>query len=169
VRPRAQEPAAALTACIDHIKAGDLDALLEFVPDEGARPPAGSGLGAGPGPGVAGAVASAPPHDPSHPPPPPPPAVIDKVIEMRRCNSSGGEPTWLRFTDVLQANAGSLLYLDSFAIRHLAHGAPRALALLSAVRVSPERYLQRCAVVAAGGEEAVLSFEMMQQDCIESQ
>jgi hypothetical protein len=88
---------------------------------------------------------------------------------MRRCNSSGGEPAWLRFSDVLQANAGSHLYLDSFAIRHLAHGAPRSLQLLSAVRVGPERYLQRCSVVAQGGEEAVLSFEMAKQECLENQ
>lgn len=124
-----EDPAAALAACIGHIEAGDLDALLEFVPDE----------------------------------------VIDKVIEMRRCNIGGGEPSWLRFTDVLQANASSLLYLDSYAIRHLAHGVPRSLRLLSAVRVSGDRYLQRCAVVSHSGEEAVMSFEMVQQECLESQ
>jgi hypothetical protein len=95
--------------------------------------------------------------------------VIDKMIEMRRCNIGGGDPSWLRFTDVLQADASSHLYLDSFAIRHLAHGVPRSLQLLSAVRVSPDRYLQRCAVVAPGGEEAVLSFEMLQQETCESQ
>ena len=111
------------------MQAGDLDALLEFVPDE----------------------------------------VIDKVIDARRCRGGGGEPSWLRFSDVLQVNEGVHLYLDSFAVRHLAHGAPAALALLSAVRVSPERYLQRCAVTGAGGEEAVLSFEMLQQDCLQSQ
>ena len=88
---------------------------------------------------------------------------------MRRCNIGGGEPSWLRFTDVLQANASSLLYLDSFAIRHLAHGVPASLQLLSAVRVSHDRYLQRCAVMAASGEEAVLSFEMLQQECLENQ
>lgn len=87
---------------------------------------------------------------------------------MRRC-SGGGEPAWLRFSDVLQANASSLLYLDSFAIRHLAHGAPKSLRLLSAVRVSPDRYLQRCAVVSESGEEAVLAFEMLKQECLESQ
>lgn len=116
----AGDPAAALAACLGHVARGDLDALLEYVPDE----------------------------------------VIDKVIEMRRCASGGGAPSWLRFADVLQADAPSLLYLDSFATRHLAHAPPRALRLLSAVRVSPERYLQRCAVTAESGEEAVLAFEM---------
>ncbi|GBF89018.1 hypothetical protein Rsub_01517 [Raphidocelis subcapitata] len=124
-----EDPAAALSKCIAHIEAGDLDGLLEFVPDE----------------------------------------VIDKVIEARRCNIGGGEPSWLRFTDVLQADASSHLYLDSFAIRHLALGVPRALRPLSTFRVSHDRYMQRCAVVAAGGEEAVLSFEMLQQECLENQ
>jgi hypothetical protein len=94
--------------------------------------------------------------------------VIDKVIEMRRCNIGGGEPSWLCFTDVLQADASRHL-LDSFAVRHLALGVPRALRPLSAVRVSGDRYVQRCAVTAAGGEEAVLSFEMLQQECLENQ
>lgn len=35
--PAAQDPAAALAKVTEHILAGDLDALLEFVPDEGAR------------------------------------------------------------------------------------------------------------------------------------
>lgn len=95
--------------------------------------------------------------------------MIDKVIEMRRCSGSGGEPSWLRFADVLQANTPSLLYLDSWAVRHLMHGGPARVQLLSAVRVSPERYLQRCAVTSQSGEEATLSFEMLQQDSIESQ
>ncbi|KAI8468911.1 MAG: hypothetical protein J3K34DRAFT_425570 [Monoraphidium minutum] len=123
-----EDPAAALATCIGHIEAGDLDSLLEFVPDE----------------------------------------VIDRVIEMRRCNISGGEPSWLRFTDVLQANASSHLYLDSFAVRHLT-APPRAVRRLSAVRVSGDRYLQRCEVVSESGEEAVLSFEMLQQECLENQ
>lgn len=188
-----QDPAAALATCISHIEKGDLDALLEFVPDEGERrrprgPPAPRPGGRlGPQLRAAGARRARswrarrphlrfqncwpPTPAPAPPPQTPPsrPAVIDRVIEMRRCNIGGGDPTYLRFTDVLQANASSLLFLDSFAVRHLAHGAPRALRLLSAVRVSADRYLQRCAVVAESGEEAVLAFEMMQQECAESQ
>lgn len=76
----------------------------------------------------------------------------------------------VRFEDVLQyASDPELLLLDTFAVRNLIMAAPGRVTTLSAMQVSPERYLQRCAIVSPSGEECVLTITVVKQDCLECQ
>jgi hypothetical protein len=36
-------------------------------------------------------------------------------------------------------------------------------------QVTPDKYLQRCAIVSPSGEECVLTFTVVLQDCLECQ
>jgi len=59
--------------------------------------------------------------------------------------------------------------VDSYALRNLCYGTPVSVTLLSAIRLSSDRYVQRCAIVAHSGEECVLTFSMLRQDALEPQ
>ncbi len=40
--------------------------------------------------------------------------------------------------------------------------------MLSSILLSPEKFVQRCAVKSSIGEQAVLTFELVQQECLQS-
>lgn len=40
--------------------------------------------------------------------------------------------------------------------------------VLSSMMVSPEKFVQRCDITSGVGERAVLTFELMQQECLQS-
>ena len=40
--------------------------------------------------------------------------------------------------------------------------------VLSSMMVSPEKFVQRCDITTGIGERAVLTFELMQQECLQS-
>eukprot|EP00877_Chromochloris_zofingiensis_P007885 jgi/Chrzof1/334/Cz01g11230.t1 len=120
------DPSDTMSCCLEHIRDGDLDGLLEFVRDE----------------------------------------VIDKVLAWRKFS---GRTKRLQFADVLQANNQDLLYLDTYALRNLVFAPPTSMQLLSAMHVTPEKYLQRYSVVSSYGEECVLTFTLCLQETLESQ
>lgn len=62
-----------------------------------------------------------------------------------------------------------MLYLDTFALRNLIMTAPQSVQVMSAMHVTPERYLQRCAIVSPSGEECVLTFSTALQEVSECQ
>ena len=42
------------------------------------------------------------------------------------------------------------------------------LQVLSSILVTPEKFVQRCAIKSSIGEEAILTFELVQQECLQS-
>ncbi len=40
--------------------------------------------------------------------------------------------------------------------------------VLSSILVSPEKFIQRCAIESSIGEQAILTFELVQQECLQS-
>ena len=40
--------------------------------------------------------------------------------------------------------------------------------VLSSMMVSPEKFVQRCNITTGVGEEAVLTFQLIQQECLQS-
>ena len=42
------------------------------------------------------------------------------------------------------------------------------LQVLSSIMVSPAKFVQRCAIKNGVGEQAVLTFELLQQECLQS-
>lgn len=57
--------------------------------------------------------------------------------------------------------------LDSYALRNLCWAPPACAAPLAAMRLGADRYLQRCAILAASGEECVLTFSLVRQEALE--
>lgn len=119
-----EEAAQAVEECLRIICARDLDALIDFVPDE----------------------------------------VIDDMLQSRK---SLRQPEPLTFADVLQFANQKHLYLDTFSVRNLVHSAPTSVKVLSSLRVSYDKYLQRCLIVSPSGEECILSFTLTLQDCLQ--
>lgn len=75
----------------------------------------------------------------------------------------------MRFEDILAASADGAPYLDTYALRNLVMAAPAEVHVLSAMHVTPERYLQRAAIVAPSGEECILTFTTTLQEVSECQ
>eukprot|EP00878_Enallax_costatus_P001044 GHUV01001179.1.p1 GENE.GHUV01001179.1~~GHUV01001179.1.p1 ORF type:complete len:365 (+),score=98.94 GHUV01001179.1:962-2056(+) len=96
-----------------------------------------------------------------------PDEVIDKLLALRKETGSSDEP--VHFEDILKANSEDLLYLDTYALRNLILAAPSSVQVLSAMHVTPDRYLQRCAIVSPSGEECVLTFGTTLQEVSECQ
>ncbi len=67
------------------------------------------------------------------------------------------------------ASTEDVLHLDTFAVRNLVYRAPLSIQPVSSMTVSADRYLQRCALVSPEGEECVVTFTLIRQECLESQ
>jgi hypothetical protein len=84
------------------------------------------------------------------------------------CNRSTEQ---VHFEDIVRASSDGegTPFLDTYSLRNLVMAAPCSVQLLSAMHVSPEKYLQRCAIVAPSGEECVLTFSAALQEVQECQ
>ena len=69
-----------------------------------------------------------------------------------------------------------LLFVFALILQALFTGIPKKhdarstpwLQVLSSILLSPEKFVQRCAVKSSIGEQAVLTFELVQQECLQS-
>ena len=77
----------------------------------------------------------------------------------------------MHFEDIVRASSDGVgtPFLDTYSLRNLVMAAPSSVQLLSAMHISPEKYLQRCAIVAPSGEECVLTFSAALQEVQECQ
>jgi hypothetical protein len=77
----------------------------------------------------------------------------------------------VHFEDIVRASSDGegTPFLDTYSLRNLVMAAPHSVQLLSAMHISPEKYLQRCAIVAPSGEECVLTFSAALQEVQECQ
>lgn len=108
--------------------------------------------------------------------------VLDGVLErvktkqeMRQAKEAGGGKAagsdalpapLVSFKDILEYGGKEGFHLDAFAMRLLVFHNPKELQTLSSITLG-DRFLQRCAVVGASGEQAVLTFELVLQDALE--
>jgi len=103
--------------------------------------------------------------------------VIDAVIARRKASPRGRAGEALRFADVLDTAGGAgagaggagAMQLDTFALRTLVFSTPASVTPLSSLMLGGGRFVQRCLVRSATGEEAVLTFVLVRQDVIKSQ
>eukprot|EP00882_Tetradesmus_deserticola_P007026 GHRQ01007398.1.p2 GENE.GHRQ01007398.1~~GHRQ01007398.1.p2 ORF type:complete len:209 (+),score=68.35 GHRQ01007398.1:903-1529(+) len=94
--------------------------------------------------------------------------VIDKLLALRK---ETGSTEQVHFEDIVRASSDGegTPFLDTYSLRNVVMSAPRSVQLLSAMHVSAEKYLQRCAIVAPSGEECVLTFSAALQEVQECQ
>uniref|UniRef100_A0A383WPH7 Uncharacterized protein n=1 Tax=Tetradesmus obliquus TaxID=3088 RepID=A0A383WPH7_TETOB len=97
-----------------------------------------------------------------------PDEVIDKLLALRK---ETGSTEQVHFEDIVRASSDGegTPFLDTYSLRNLVMAAPSSVQLLSAMHISPEKYLQRCAIVAPSGEECVLTFSAALQEVQECQ
>jgi hypothetical protein len=70
----------------------------------------------------------------------------------------------------LVGNSGQVTLLATAARQpHSSKTQGHALVLCVHVQVTPEKYLQRCSIVAPSGEECVLTFNVVLQEALECQ
>lgn len=123
-----------------------------------------------------------------------PDTVIDRLIERKRAKreeaaadaaaaaafgapqqaaqqaaqqSALSEDDDLCFEELVALAQPSDLALDSYSARGLMNAAPRSAAVLSSLKLAADRFLQRYSVVAASGEEMVLTFDMQLEECLQ--
>jgi hypothetical protein len=73
----------------------------------------------------------------------------------------------LNFEELVALAQPSDLALDSYSARGVLNAAPRSAAVLSSLKLAPDRFLQRYNVVACSGEEMVLTFDMQLEECLQ--
>lgn len=70
----------------------------------------------------------------------------------------------------LVGNSGQVTWLATAARQlHSSETQGHAVVLCVHVQVTPEKYLQRCSIVAPSGEECVLTFNVVLQEALECQ
>lgn len=127
----AEEAAATVNDCLRLATEGQIDALLEHVPDD----------------------------------------VVDRCIEQRksaRIRTPGICVSDLSFQDIVRSSNKREFVFDAYAQRCLIFFPLLHHQVLSSFLVSPEKFIQRCAIESSIGEQAILTFELMQQECLQS-
>ncbi|DBA85141.1 TPA: hypothetical protein ACH3X2_005861 [Trebouxia sp. C0005] len=97
--------------------------------------------------------------------------VLDRCIAMRksaRIRTPGIRVNDLSFADVVRSSNRKEFVFDAYGQRSLIFFPLMHHQVLSSILLSPEKFVQRCAVKSSIGEQAVLTFELVQQECLQS-
>lgn len=127
----AEAAAATVSSCLKLANEGQVDALLEHMPDD----------------------------------------VLDRCIALRksaRIRTPGIRVNDLSFADVVRNSSRKEFIFDAYGQRSLIFFPVQHHQVLSSILVTPEKFVQRCAIKSSIGEEAILTFELVQQECLQS-
>lgn len=97
--------------------------------------------------------------------------VLDRCIAMQksaRIRTPGIHVNDLSFADVVRSSNRKEFVFDAYGQRSLIFFPLTYHQVLSSILLSPEKFVQRCAVKSSIGEQAVLTFELVQQECLQS-
>ncbi|KAL3163070.1 hypothetical protein ABBQ32_009492 [Trebouxia sp. C0010 RCD-2024] len=126
----AEQAAATVNDCLRLATEGDVDALLEHVPDE----------------------------------------VLDRCIALQKSARkwTPGVQSSISFQDVVRNSHKKEFIFDAYGQRGLIFFPLQQHQVLSSMMVSSDKFVQRCDITTGVGERAVLTFQLMQQECLQS-